>query len=234
MTVRGLSVSVVEFLLPFSQPLIRRWAASCGPNWSSKAFRSSPGFAVERIESKGNGLSVRSVAVDTISADMVLVAVGSRPETGLARAAGIETGVKGAICVNRHMKPLSRIFTPPATALKPITVCLEKTPIFPWAPPPINRDASPVKTQPEETGNTPALRNPVRQDFRSGGRTNRAKDDEALKEGFPPVGGYGSLDHKVYYPHAEKMRIRIPAIKRPASYWRTDNRRIRHRGFQAH
>ena len=35
---------------------------------------------------------------------MILVAVGARPETELARAAGVESGFKGALKVNRHME----------------------------------------------------------------------------------------------------------------------------------
>jgi len=61
------------------------------------------GFAVERIESKGARLSVRSLQRCPCRGH-VLVAVGSRPETALARSAGIETGVKDAICVNRRME----------------------------------------------------------------------------------------------------------------------------------
>lgn len=38
------------------------------------------------------------------NADMIPVAVGSRPETTLARATGIKTGIKGAIKVDRRMR----------------------------------------------------------------------------------------------------------------------------------
>jgi NADPH-dependent 2,4-dienoyl-CoA reductase/sulfur reductase-like enzyme len=41
------------------------------------------------------------------------------------------------------------------------------------------------------------------------------KDDEALKEGFSPLSvDMDTWDHKFYYPHAEKLHIRITGDKK--------------------
>ena len=45
-----------------------------------------------------------SLALKTLSADMALLAVGVRPETGLAAACGISCGARGCILVNRRMQ----------------------------------------------------------------------------------------------------------------------------------
>jgi NADPH-dependent 2,4-dienoyl-CoA reductase/sulfur reductase-like enzyme len=45
------------------------------------------------------------------------------------------------------------------------------------------------------------------------------KDDEALKEGFSPLSvDIETWDHKVYYPHAEKMRIRITGDRQTGKF----------------
>ncbi|WP_448060870.1 FAD-dependent oxidoreductase [Cellulomonas hominis] len=63
--------------------------------------------AVERRSSGASGLSVSTVRSSgergTVSADIVLVVVGVRPDTQLARDAGASLGVKGAIQVDEHM-----------------------------------------------------------------------------------------------------------------------------------
>jgi len=62
------------------------------------------GKKVEHIGEKGGRLEVSAGAEDNFTADMVLVAVGALPETSLARGIGVETGIKGAVKVNRKME----------------------------------------------------------------------------------------------------------------------------------
>jgi len=58
---------------------------------------------VERLE--GNGKVERAVtAGETIETDMVILAVGTEPNSDLARAAGLEISPKGAIVVNSKMQ----------------------------------------------------------------------------------------------------------------------------------
>ncbi|MDZ7822560.1 MAG: FAD-dependent oxidoreductase [Candidatus Marinimicrobia bacterium] len=59
--------------------------------------------AVKKIEKQEDRLLVRGENGFEKTCDMVLVATGSRPETALARSAGIETGTGGAIRVDRRM-----------------------------------------------------------------------------------------------------------------------------------
>ena len=39
-----------------------------------------------------------------IAADMVILAIGVSPDSGLAKAAGLEVGARGSILVDRHMR----------------------------------------------------------------------------------------------------------------------------------
>src|SRR4029453_16124857 len=50
------------------------------------------------------GLTVAGEPDFRASADLVLVVVGVRPDTELAVAAGVQTGVRGAIRVDRRMR----------------------------------------------------------------------------------------------------------------------------------
>jgi NADPH-dependent 2,4-dienoyl-CoA reductase/sulfur reductase-like enzyme/rhodanese-related sulfurtransferase len=61
------------------------------------------GEKVERLE--GNGRVERAVtSKGTLDADLVIVAVGTEPNSDLARAAGLDISPKGAIVVNRKMQ----------------------------------------------------------------------------------------------------------------------------------
>lgn len=62
------------------------------------------GIAGEKIEKNEQGITVSGSKNFSVSADMVLVAVGARPETKLAGTTGIKTGIKGAIKVDRRMR----------------------------------------------------------------------------------------------------------------------------------
>ncbi len=64
----------------------------------------STGVAVHEIERVGAHLVVRDAAGIEVSVDTVLVVVGVRPDTALGVAGGIETGVKGALHVDRQMR----------------------------------------------------------------------------------------------------------------------------------
>jgi NADPH-dependent 2,4-dienoyl-CoA reductase/sulfur reductase-like enzyme len=59
---------------------------------------------VGSIRALGNQLVVSGTQGFTKTADLVLVAVGVQPNSELGAGAGIATGAKGALCVNRHMK----------------------------------------------------------------------------------------------------------------------------------
>ena len=61
------------------------------------------GVAVVAIEQRAQGLAVRDANDQCARADVVLVAAGVRPSSELAARAGAETGLKGALRVDRRM-----------------------------------------------------------------------------------------------------------------------------------
>jgi NADPH-dependent 2,4-dienoyl-CoA reductase/sulfur reductase-like enzyme len=62
-----------------------------------------PGHRIDCIEAKGNQLKL--ICTDqTLTADMVLVAIGIKPNSELAAGSDLEIGVKNAITVDRQMR----------------------------------------------------------------------------------------------------------------------------------
>ena len=62
------------------------------------------GFAPDIIEKKGDKIIIRDPRNAFVEGDMVLAATGGQPQTGMAKAASIATGIQSAICVNRKME----------------------------------------------------------------------------------------------------------------------------------
>jgi NADPH-dependent 2,4-dienoyl-CoA reductase/sulfur reductase-like enzyme len=75
----------------------------------------------------------------TCAADLVLVVVGVRPDTDLAVAAGIETGMRGAIRVDRRMHTSLPRCWPPATVRRPTIGCWTGRPTCRLGPLPTSR-----------------------------------------------------------------------------------------------
>jgi NADPH-dependent 2,4-dienoyl-CoA reductase/sulfur reductase-like enzyme len=101
---RGLAVTVVEQLdsvLPTVDPelgrLIREELQRAGVEVRTAT-------AIRAIEQAGNRLAVAGGPDVVLHAELVLVVVGVRPETRLGEAAGIRVGARGALAVNRRME----------------------------------------------------------------------------------------------------------------------------------
>ena len=62
-----------------------------------------PGHHLDKIETSGNHLKL-ICSGQTLAADMVLVAIGIKPNSELAMDSGLELGVKNAIAVNKQMQ----------------------------------------------------------------------------------------------------------------------------------
>ena len=60
--------------------------------------------SAESFDQSSGGLSVRLQSGDRIEADFAVVSIGVRPESRLAREAGIECGPRGGIVTNSHMQ----------------------------------------------------------------------------------------------------------------------------------
>jgi NADPH-dependent 2,4-dienoyl-CoA reductase/sulfur reductase-like enzyme len=100
---------------------------------------------VKTIRRQGGRLEVAGEPGFAHQADLVLMVVGVHPDTGLAVAAGVETGVRGALRVDRRMRTNLTDVLAAVTAWRPGTGCSNGPPTCRSAPPPTSRAASPAR-----------------------------------------------------------------------------------------
>jgi NADPH-dependent 2,4-dienoyl-CoA reductase/sulfur reductase-like enzyme len=167
------------------------------------------------IERKDGRLAVKGKGVE-ISCDVILLATGVAPRSNIARAAGVTTGIKGAIQVNSAMETnLPHVFA--------AGDCVETFHRL------LNEPGYlPLGTTAHKQGRVAGI-NAVggRAEFAGSLGTQVVKvfdmvvggtglrEAEALKAGFEPVTvETETWDHKAYYPGAGKLRIRITGDKR--------------------
>ena len=104
LTTRGIEVTVVEFTESVMTSIDADFSLRIRDTLTQYGVTVYTGIGVESIETKGDELIVLGTNGFSLPAHMVLVAVGATPNTALGRSIGIETGVKGAIKVNRRME----------------------------------------------------------------------------------------------------------------------------------
>ena len=214
LTLRGIQVTIMgraESMLPTADPELGREVEEELRRHGVEVFARTEARAVNQ---NGNQLSVSGSGGFHKSADLVLVATGVRPNATLAEGCGAQTGIKGAIQVNRRMKTgIDGVYS--------AGDCVETYHRI------LGRhDYLPLGTTAHKQGRV-AGENAVRTD---GGRREFAGslgtqvvkvfglviartgllEEEARKAGFDPfTTETGVYDHKQYYPGAQKLRLRL-------------------------
>lgn len=210
MVKRGLSVSVVEYFPSVLTTFDPAFGEIVRDELEKQSVKVYAGFKVGRIESTGGMLCVSSDTA-AVSADMVLVAMGSRPESLLAQSAGLATGIKGAICVNQRMETDMENIYAAGDCAETYHRLLKKNTYLPLGT--TAHKQGRIAGENALGGNIEYMGTLGTQSVKIfdlvAARTG-LKDDEALREGFSPVSAdLDTWDHKIYYPHARKIRIRI-------------------------
>ncbi len=102
---RGVSVTIVEMLPQVMPPVDPEMAVPIQEHLAANGVSLCLGDGVAGFEQvpKGNTLSVVTKSGDRYDCDMVLLAIGVRPEVALAREAGLEIGQLGGIRVDGEM-----------------------------------------------------------------------------------------------------------------------------------
>lgn len=101
---RGLSVTVVEMLNQVMPPLDPEMAKPVQEHLEKHGVKVALGDGVEGFESQAGQLVVTTKSGVRHAGDLVILAIGVRPETELAKAAGLELGGRGGIRVNEQMR----------------------------------------------------------------------------------------------------------------------------------
>ena len=104
LTLRGLRVTVVGRAATVLPTVDAAFGRALEGELRRRGVEVVTGTEVDAVESDGSRLSVSGSEGFRRDADLVLVATGVRPVTALAEGCGAETGVRGAIRVNRRME----------------------------------------------------------------------------------------------------------------------------------
>ena len=102
---RGLEVTLVEMLDQVMAPLDPECARLVERHLEKHGVRLALGDAVAGFKQTASGsLEVLTKSGKAHPADIVILAIGVRPETGLAKMAGLEIGQRGGIRVDEQMR----------------------------------------------------------------------------------------------------------------------------------
>ena len=101
---RGIEVTLIESQSQVMSPLDPEMVVSVQETMRSHHVNLVLGDSVSKFERNDHGIAVTTKSGATHTADIVILGIGVRPETALAKAAGLEIGDRGGIRVNECMQ----------------------------------------------------------------------------------------------------------------------------------
>ena len=208
---RGLAVTLVE-QAPAVMPTVDiELGGLLGEELGRHGVQVVTDVTVKAIGREHGRLTVAGEPDFTAAGDLVLVVVGVHPDTDLAIAAGVQTGVRGAIRVDRHM----RTNLPDVLAAGDCAETWHRL---------LDRPAYlPLGTTAHKQGRIAgeaavggdrafagSLGTQVVKVFELAVARTGLRDPEAREAGFDPMTiGSVQFDHKAYYPGAHQLHIHI-------------------------
>jgi NADPH-dependent 2,4-dienoyl-CoA reductase/sulfur reductase-like enzyme len=171
------------------------------------------GVTVREIARTGTSLQVRGNGSFARRADVVIVGGGVQPNSALARIAGIATGIQGAICVDRRMRTNVPSVLAAGDCVETWHRLLQRPTYLPLG--------TTAHKQGRVAGEAAAggdrlfqgsLGTQVVKVFELAAACTGLRDDEARAAGFQPLTVESTpWHHKLYYPGAQRLRIRVTA-----------------------
>jgi len=208
----GMRVTIVEMAEQVMTPLDFEMAAEVHQHLKTKNVEFYLKESVTGFQKEGGRIRARLSGGRSLTVDLVMLSIGVRPESGLARAADLELGEKGGILVNEFLQTSD----PDIYALG--DAILFKNPII--GRPLLTYLAGPANKQARIVADNIALGNPKR--YRGAISTAIAKvfditvastgvSEKTLKaESIPYLSSIThSAAHAGYYPNARPMSVKI-------------------------
>jgi NADPH-dependent 2,4-dienoyl-CoA reductase/sulfur reductase-like enzyme len=218
LTTRGLAVTQMEQLAEVLPTVDPELGALLQAELAARGVEVLTGTTVRRVSRAAPGeagrLQVEATGTDgtavTRHADMVLVVVGVRPDTGLAVDAGAALGIRGAIAVDRQM----RTSLPDVLAAGDCVVTHHRL---------LGETYLPLGTTAHKQGRVAgetalggnrefagSLGTQVVKIFDQAAARTGLRHSEAAAAGFDPVTiGSEADDHKAYYPGSHRIAMRF-------------------------
>jgi NADPH-dependent 2,4-dienoyl-CoA reductase/sulfur reductase-like enzyme len=216
LTTRGIKVTVVEYTESVMTTIDADFSLPIRNTLIGQGVTVHTGTGVESIEAKGDELIVRGADGFSLPTDMVLVAVGAVPNTLLGRTMGIDTGIGGAFKVNRRMETNIPDVYAAGDCAETWHRILQKNAHMPLGTVAhkqgriAGENAAGGTAEFAGTLGTQSVKIFDKVAARTG-----LNEKEARNAGFQPVTADSEAwDHKVYYPHAHKMLIRVTSDRK--------------------
>jgi NADPH-dependent 2,4-dienoyl-CoA reductase/sulfur reductase-like enzyme len=209
---RGLQVTLVEQAAAVMTTVDGSLGHVLGEELERHGIELVTGIAVKRIERAGDTLRVFGLSDFERETDIVLVVVGVVPNTRLAMEAGIITGIKGAIRVNRQMETnLPDIFAA-GDCVETWHRLLERPAYLPLGT--TAHKQGRIAGENAAGGNAEfqgSLGTQVVKVFDLAVARTGLRDAEAIQDGrlSPVTLETRAWDHKAYYPGAHELIIRV-------------------------
>lgn len=206
---RGISVTLIEQLPTVMRTVDGPIAKRVESLLSKHGVTVDAGTSVEAIVPKGDRLQVQCTNGLEVEGDAVLVVVGVRPQSDLAKAFGVKTNERGAIVVDREMRTNLQDVRSAGDCATTWHRFLERNLYLPL-------------------GTTSHKQGRVAGENAAGGRREFAgilgtqsvklfdrvvaatglREDDARSYGFDPLAiEVNTYDHKVYYPGATELIV---------------------------
>ncbi len=213
LVLRGLEATVVEFAPQMLTFLDWEMAELVRRRVEAKGVRLHLSEGLRTVEERGGQVVVVTDRGREIPTDLVLVAVGIRPNVELAKAAGLEIGVTGGIKVNEYMETSDPDIFAAGDCIETINLVTGKPTLAPFG--------SAANKQGRAAGaNALGRRLPVKgvlgtvivKVFDLTVAKTGLSEREAVSEGFIPLVTYVHPGHHAgYFPGAKTLHIKTVA-----------------------
>jgi len=211
LTHRGIAITVVEHSPTVMKTVDPSLGQVIGEELQRHGVEVFNSVKIDAIEQKGTQLAVSGSGGFYKTTDMVVVAVGVRPLTDLAESAGLKTGIRGAIQVNRKMETNVSDIYAAGDCVETWHRLLNQYTYLPLGTTAHKQGRiageNAVGGEREFAG---SLGTQVVKVFDLAIARTGLRDSEALSVGLAPVTvELDTWDHKVYYPGAHRLKIHV-------------------------
>jgi NADPH-dependent 2,4-dienoyl-CoA reductase/sulfur reductase-like enzyme len=210
-TARGLAVTLVEQAPAVMPTVDREVGGLLGQELGRHGVQVVNDVTVKAIHREHGRLVVAGEPDFTAAADLVLVVVGVRPDTQLAVLAGVETGVRGALRVDRRMRTNLPGILAAGDCVETYHRLLDQPAYLPLG--------TTAHKQGRVAGETAvggdrefagSLGTQVVKVFDLAVARTGLRDPDARQAGHDPLTvGSTQFDHKAYYPGAHQLHLRL-------------------------
>jgi NADPH-dependent 2,4-dienoyl-CoA reductase/sulfur reductase-like enzyme len=210
-TARGLEVTAVEQAPAVMPTVDLELGRLLGAELRGHGVRVVNGITIKAIHHHGSGLTVAGEPDFTATPDLVLVVVGVRPDTDLAVAAGVQTGVRGALRVDRRMRTNLPDVLAAGDCVETWHRLLERPAYLPLGTTAHKQGRVAGETAVGGDREFPgSLGSQVVKVFELAVARTGLRDPDAREAGFDPLTvGSVQFDHKSYYPGAHQLHLRL-------------------------